>query len=337
MTGPWEVVAANSRARKSSVASKTHAAKLQTFYRKDQVFADDGGSISRSPEKPRLLLEYLEKQDLLRHLDISESWKPFEEEDFQIAHTDTYVRAMFSGKHPLCTSNGLGWSREFLRSVRFTNASLFHAVRHAVLHPETICFSPTSGFHHARPERGGGFCTFSGQVIASMRVFREFKLAGSYIDLDGHFGNSIEDSRNHVPDLDQAIPRGYNINPTGYHADYLKDLDRSLSNLKRAILEDRIHYVVFCHGADSHCMDDLGGQCTTTEWLECSRMVYEMIREVSIELGRPIPITLSLFGGYRSDDFQSVLSLHTGDLVVCLNTLCGHSLDFDVRVRRRNR
>ncbi|MEZ6120508.1 MAG: hypothetical protein R3C28_28575 [Pirellulaceae bacterium] len=39
-------------------------------------------------------------------------------------------------------------------------------------------------------------------------------------------------------------------------------------------MNDEIHYVVFCHGADSHQDDDLGGQCTTGEWLECSVMFY---------------------------------------------------------------
>ena len=109
--------------------------------------------------------------------------------------------------------------------MRYTNASLYHAIEHAVAHPEQVTFSPTSGFHHARPAAGSAFCTFSGQVIAAIKIFREHRLVGAYLDLDGHFGNSIEDSRTFVADLNQAIPPGCNINPDGDHADYLDSLN----------------------------------------------------------------------------------------------------------------
>ena len=82
--------------------------------------------------------------------------------------------------------------------MRYTNASLYHAIEHAVAHPEQVALSSTSGFHHARPTGGGGFCTFSGQVIAAVKIYREHRLVGAHVDLDGHFGNSIEDSQTSV-------------------------------------------------------------------------------------------------------------------------------------------
>ena len=127
-----------------------------------------------------------------------------------LAHT-----AFFAGGRPLCESNELTWSEQFADSVRYTNASLCHAIEHSIAHPEQLTFSPTSGFHHARPRGGGGFCTFSGQVIAAVKLFRKHHMVGAHIDLDGHFGNSIEDSRAFVAKLNQAIPPGCNINPAG--------------------------------------------------------------------------------------------------------------------------
>ena len=189
---------------------------IHVFYRPEQVLAvDSPENFSKSPQKPRLLLELLSGHGLDRHFVRHDDWPPFQREDFLLAHTAEYVDAFFAGWRLLCESNELTWSEQFADSVRYTNASLYHAIEHAVAHLEQITFSPTSGFHHARPTGGGGFCTFSGQVIAAIKLFREHRLVGAHIDLDGHFGNSIEDSREYVAELNQAIPPGCNINPNG--------------------------------------------------------------------------------------------------------------------------
>ena len=302
---------------------------IKIFYNRNQsVTKGISKSGSRSPEKPKLLLNYLEQKDLLRHFEINSDFLPFSVEDFLIAHTDEYVDAVFNGKFPLCASNALPWSKELAASLRWTNASLYNAIRNSIQNPEQISFSPTSGFHHAMPKGGSGFCTFSGQVIASVKIFRELGKRGAYLDLDGHFGNSIEDSRDFVKDFNEAIPIGFNINPEGHHGRYMKDLQFSLGKLGNAIYRGEIDYIVWCHGADSHEDDDLGSKCTTAEWIECSRLFYSWLKEVNGELKKPIPVSLSLFGGYRSDDYNSVLSLHTADLVMCLNTLCGRQINY---------
>jgi acetoin utilization deacetylase AcuC-like enzyme len=200
--------------------------------------------------------------------------------------------------------------------------------------PAFISFSPSSGFHHATPRAGSGFCTFSGQVIASVKLYRQWGLAGAYVDLDGHYGNSIEDSRPFVHELRYAVPPGCNINPAGKHAAYIKDLRDKLRWLQGLLLAERIHYVVYPHGTDSHEWDDLGGQVTTKEWMEASRLVYTMIRDVSQALGKPVPLILALFGGYREDHYDSVLSLHAADAALCLSILCDQPLSYEPEVKR---
>jgi acetoin utilization deacetylase AcuC-like enzyme len=304
---------------------------IHVFYRPEQVLAvDSAENFSKSPQKPRLLLEFLARHGLDRHFVRHDDWPPFQRQDFLLAHTPEYVDAFFAGRPPLCKSNGLAWSAQFADSVRYTNASLFHAIERAVAHPEQVTFSPTSGFHHARPAAGSGFCTFSGQVIAAVKIFRERRLVGAHLDLDGHFGNSIEDSRTFVADLNQAIPPGCNINPDGDHADYLDSLKQNLADLEGRLGCGEVHYVVFAHGADSHEDDDLGGQCTTEEWLEACSLVYGMLDRVGKQLGRPVPLTLALFGGYRSDNYEAVLRLHTADLIRCLQIIC-RSQDQDLQ------
>lgn len=308
--------------------------KIRLFYRPEMVLQEDAATnYSKSPLKPKLFVEFLRSRELFQYFDIISVWPPFAHSDFRIAHTKKYVEAFFKGIEPLASSNMLTWSRQLADSVRYTNASLYHALAAAVNDSRTVAFSPTSGFHHATPGSGDGFCTFSGQVIASAKIYREHKLSGAYIDLDGHHGNSIEDSRGFVTELDQAVPPGCNVNPKGVHGDYIKDLQHKLGWLRKLLLNKTIHYIVFAHGADSHEWDDLGKQCTTEEWLECSRLVYAMLDEVSRSLGRPVPLVLSLFGGYRRDHYASVLSLHAADAAICLRLLCGNRVVYKPEIK----
>lgn len=310
--------------------------KIKMFFNLNQVlYANIERSASKSPFKPLLLLNFLNGdcgQPLINYFNESWDFEPFVKDDFLIAHTSAYVNAVFEGEHPLCASNGIPWSDELVLSVTFTNANLYHSIREAVLHPEHISFSPVSGMHHARPSSGSGFCTFSGQVIASVKLYREMGKSGAWLDLDGHYGNSIEDTRHFVKDLDKAIPPGFNINPNGHGKGYIKSLKSHLRKLTDAILEGKIHYVVWCHGADSHEWDDLGGQVSTEEWIECSKIFYRWVKKMTKLRGKPLPVILTLFGGYRADHYDSVLSLHTADLVCCLNILCGENINYEAIV-----
>ena len=308
---------------------------IKTFYSDKQVLENGGSSnYSKSPKKPKLLLEYLKSRNLIENFELTDRFESYADEDFEIAHDPSYVEEFFSGKGR-CSSNALSWSPQFAESVRYTNASLYSAIKNAVTNPSEVSFSPTSGFHHARPSGGSGFCTFSGQVIASLKIYRELGLKGAYLDLDGHFGNSIEDSRYYCKDLNSAVPLDFNINPVGTDEDYLADLGRWLSRLKHAILVGKIDYVVWCHGADSHEHDQLGHQCSTEYWVGCSTLFWRWVKEIDQELGRPLPVACALFGGYRDDDYQSVLSLHTSDFVECFKELLGIDVKYTIEVQPR--
>lgn len=312
--------------------------RIRAFYRPQMVPADDTGTenYSKSPQKPVRMMAFLEKEDLLGDFLVDADWPPFAREDFLLAHTADYVDDFFAGKQPRCDSNWFHWTPSLAESVRWTNTSLYQAIRHALLHPQEVTLAPVSGFHHATPHGGNGFCTFSGQVIAAIRLWREHRCRTAFIDCDQHFGNSIEDSRFFAKDLAQAIPPGANLNPEGSHQAYLRDLRAQLKSLGERILQGEIDVVVFCHGADSHEWDDMGGQCTTEEWLEAGRIVYEWVRELDGRRGQLLPLALALFGGYRRDDFDSVLALHAADLVACLNILCGHQIPYAPRVKNRS-
>lgn len=299
--------------------------KILTFYNIKQVCFDGirEKSYSKSPLKPYLLLKKIKENGYGNLLKIKGDFQPFKKEDFHIAHTKKYVNNMFSGKGN-CNSNSVPWSRNLVESLTYTNSSLYNAIKHSIENPDTVCFSPTSGFHHAQPNNGSGFCSFSGQVIASMKIYEEKGLVGCYFDLDGHYGNSIEDSRKFVKNLNKAIPKICNVNPLGKEEEYIEDLNWYLYTIGEMIKNNEIHYIVWCHGADSHKDDDLGHQCSTKNWVKCSEIFYTWLKKLEQDLGREIPLTLALFGGYRKDSYDSVLNLHIKDLIRCSNILLGN-------------
>lgn len=295
--------------------------RIIAYYQSQMSATWNDKNFSKSPSKPGLFMGECLKSGLSSHIELVESFKPFKKSDFYLAHKEEYVNDFFEGKKPICESNGLKWSEPFAQSIKLTNASLYESILGSIANPENIYLSPTSGFHHAMPGMGRGFCTFSGQVIAALKIYNSYKLSGAFIDLDGHFGNSIEDSRVYCPNLNAAIPHEFNINPEGKHLKYLESLSDGLKTLEEALLKGEIHYVVYCHGADSHEDDDLGGQVNTKEWLYCTKLVTEMILKVNKKLSKRIPFTYCLFGGYRSDDYKAVIDLHCDDFNYCFTLL----------------
>lgn len=277
-------------------------------------------------------MEFLRNTPIWPHTELRDTFAPVTREGLLLAHQENYVDAFLQGDSYLAGSNGMKWSADFRDSVLFTNGSLLAAITNAVDNPSQISMAPASGFHHATPEEGSGYCTFSGQVIAALKLYRERGLVGAWVDLDQHDGNSIEDSRHFASDLDSAIPRDCNANPGGSHGVYLSNLATKLRIIEHKVISGDIHYVCFAHGADSHEWDDLGGRCSTQEWLQASEMVYEMLGRCVVALGRPVPVALALFGGYRDDHPQSVLGLHAMDMARCLGILCGVELDYAAEV-----
>jgi len=299
--------------------------KIKTFYTDKQVCFDSirESSFSQSPLKPYLLMEKINNGPYANMLDITDEFEPIKKEDYYIAHTKDYVNNVYN-KTGNYRSNGLPWSQNLVDSLPYTTGSLYAAKKHAILNPETVCFAPISGMHHAQPNSGSGFCTFSGQVVSAIKIYLEYGLSGAYFDLDGHFGNSIEDTREFNPLLNKAIPIGCNINPMGNDSNYMHNFELALNKLESKILNNEIHYVVFAHGADSHRDDDLGGQCGTEYWLLNSTVFSEWVNNISEKLGKPLPVILALFGGYRKDNYDIVLDLHTKSLLQCSNLICGN-------------
>ena len=65
------------------------------------------------------------------------------------------------------------------------------------------------------------------------------------------------------------------MNPRGYEEAYVSNFEQHLELIGEKIKRGQVHYVVFAHGADSHIDDDLGGSCSTKNWLKCAELFAE--------------------------------------------------------------
>lgn len=267
---------------------------------------------SKSPAKPGIFVQQLLQicPELANNI---QQFSPFNKEQFYQVHAKSWVNEIWAQKGGITWSD-IEWSPEWLQSLQWTNSSLYYAIRSSIL-TGTASIAPVSGMHHASYHKGSGFCTFAGQVLASVKIWQEFEKVGCYLDLDQHFGNSIEDCRPYVDGLNNAIPEWANWNPIGYNKQYVYNLESFLLKLEQKIYNNECHYLVWCHGADSHKSDDLGGRVDTNHWIQCSKIFFEWWSD----LKRKIPLTTCLFGGYRKNDYQSVINLHLADHIELLN------------------
>lgn len=114
---------------------------------------------------------------------------PIDESDLRCVHTAEYVAAVRTGEpRALAESQKFPWSPALFPSVKLTNGGVLAAARRAL--QDGISAAIASGFHHAGAERGEGFCTFNGLVVAAERLRAEGRVRRvAVVDCDLHYGN----------------------------------------------------------------------------------------------------------------------------------------------------
>lgn len=211
---------------------------------------------------------------------------PATREQFYKAHGKVYTNAVLTLK----TENGFGTrSADVARSLPYTSGSMIDAVKAAMANG-IGAVSPTSGFHHAGFDFGGGYCTFNGLMIA-VRNYRELNFG--IIDFDAHYGNGTDDIIQYF--------QMKNI----MHWTYGER--RSTFNMKRfAKVVERFRncdVVLYQAGADPHIDDPIGGYLTTDELKLRDLIVFRTLRSFGV------PVVWNLAGGYNTD-FSKVLEIH---------------------------
>lgn len=246
-------------------------------------------SMSPSAGKPRLFVEHLLETD--EDVEIVRP-EPVTMSDLFRAHDSKYVEGVLNG----AVRNGFGNnSMEIARSLRHTSGSMLTAARLALGGAHIVC-SPTSGFHHAGYDFGGGFCTFNGLMVALMALREEGLVQrAAIVDCDVHYGNGTEDIANRLKCREWLTTTGDSLQRESGRA-YLLALECMLNRIVRF----KPDIVLYQAGADAHEGDPQGGVLSTREMKERDEMVFNMLSQT--------PIAWNLAGGYQ--ELPVILGLH---------------------------
>jgi len=221
-------------------------------------------------------------------------------DELLLVHDADYVDAFCAGQLSKEHNQRIGfpWSQELVERTLRSAGGTIAAVR-AVLRgesPDAAAYL-AGGTHHARRDRGAGYCVFNDVAVGARIAQREFSIGRVLVvDTDVHQGDgtasifegddsvftfSIHGAQNFpsekaTSDLDIALPDG-----TTDEA-FLRELARGLdASFSRA----RPEFVLYLSGADALVGDRLGRLRVSKAGLqERDRMVLAACREAGVEV-----------------------------------------------------
>jgi len=269
---------------------------MKIFFRPEQVAATQ--SYSPSAGKPAMVIDDWNFSKLISANEI-QSFDPVTLDDMYRAHSRDYI----DGIMELRTPNGFeNFDESVAKSLPYTSGSMFAAAKHAATTGEISC-SPTSGFHHAGYDFGGGFCTVNGLMVAALKLLDEGVVRKvGILDCDYHYGNGTDHIINKLGLRDRVVNKTMGGMDFSYSSEFFPWLSRSIRELVDCDV------VLYQAGADAHENDPLGGFLTSKEMIVRDDIVFSRLRKVAWNLA----------GGYQRDDeggIRPVLQLHRGTLV----------------------
>ena len=229
-------------------------------------------------------------------------------------HSRKYVDAVATGEpRDAATSQGFDWDAGLWKAVCASNGGAVAAALAAL--KDGVAGSLSSGMHHARRDRGQGFCTFNGLVLAAEAALQCGARRVLILDLDAHCGGgtyaiTVGDSRIEHRDVSVSsfdsypTDRGWQrLQLISRAGDYLAAVQGALESLPEGI-----DLVVYNAGMDPYQGCSIGGlRGVTAEMLGLREaMVFDWARR------RKLPIAFVLAGGYTgtSLDRAQLVSLH---------------------------
>lgn len=274
-----------------------------------------------SAEKPKHAVEsWLAKFG--HRIDLNPS-KPATREQLYAAHSTQYVDDVLEGK----IANGFGTkSRAVVASLPYTSGSFLEAALEAWRNGK-VAVSPTSGFHHAGWDFGGGFCTFNGLMVATMEMSKLGIIGGGkkvgILDCDQHYGNGTDDIIHRLSLEDMVLHFTHGMPGYGYNDDAARLL-ATIPNVIQRFVREGAQVLLYQAGADPHAADPMGGLLSTDEMRERDRIVFKTCADLGL------PVAWNLAGGYQTvkghtgaDFMRPVLCLHDNTMEECLKVFGG--------------
>ena len=221
-------------------------------------------------------------------------------DELLLVHDEGYVDAFCAGQLSKEHNQRIGfpWSQELVERTLRSAGGTIAAVR-AVLRgesPDAAAYL-AGGTHHARRDRGAGYCVFNDVAVGARIAQREFSVGRVLVvDTDVHQGDgtasifegddsvftfSIHGAQNFpaekaTSDLDIALPDG--TTDEAFLRELARGLDASFSR-------SRPEFVLYLSGADALVGDRLGRLRVSKAGLqERDRMVLAACREAGVEV-----------------------------------------------------
>ena len=245
-------------------------------------------------------------------------------EELQLVHTADYLQGFAAGTLGVEAMRRIGfpWSRELVeRSMRSCGGTI--AAARVAMQRGHACYL-AGGTHHARADRGAGYCVYNDCAVAARVLQRETKVRRILIiDTDVHQGDGTaaifarDDSvftfsmhgeanfpaEKATSDLDLALPSG-----TG-DDEYLQVLQTGLT---QALQRSQPQFVFFLSGADAFVGDKLGRLSLSKHGL---RTRDELVLGELARLGLP---HVTVMGGGYGKDIADTVDVYEATVAVAL-------------------
>ena len=289
---------------------KAMAHKLGYFYHDDYMKYDFG----RTHPMNKIRIQML--KDLLTELDFfkNEKIKLFEPElcedkDILSVHKKDYFKKIIElsqiGKGFVDRKDTPAFKGMFEITKRAVGGTI-NAVDAIMNNELEHAWNPLGGFHHAKTDKGAGFCIFNDVAIAIKRLIDKYGLTRIlYLDIDAHHGDGVQEIFYDNPNVfkisihesgDTLFPysgfikedgekegKGYNVNiplPIG-------TFDEAYNNIIEKILPLIFEYynpqfVVFLAGTDAHHLDPLSHlSLTSVAYRKIAKIVHDLSHKFS--------------------------------------------------------
>jgi acetoin utilization deacetylase AcuC-like enzyme len=242
--------------------------------------------------------------------------EPLTGQQVATVHDPDYVRAVETGvPRELAESQGFTWDPGLWPMVLASNGGAVAAARAALAHG--VAGSLSSGLHHARRDRGAGYCTFNGLVLAAHAALAAGAGSVLILDLDAHCGGgtaSLLEGEPRVWQIDVSVNPYDDYAGSGRlwrelvreGADYLAAVRRGLDVAERSGL--RFGLCLYNAGMDPHEGCPEGGMAGITREMLAARerLVFDWCRS------RQVPLAFAMAGGYVGPrlDQRGLVELH---------------------------
>ncbi len=233
-------------------------------------------------------------------------------DDFRLVHSKNYVEKL---KDPIYLANILfldyvnPFDTDLIDFFKYVSGGTILAFLTAY-EKKTVCFNLGGGFHHAKRDKGEGFCPVNDVAIGIMKLFKKHgRKRVLIVDLDYHHGNGTAtifekdedvftfsihrdnwDSINKQNNMDILLPDGVG------DEEYLLQLRLYLPPVFERF---NPQFVVYIAGADVHKEDTFGTfNLSTKGVLERDKFVYKFVKLYNLPMG------VVAGGGYGKNSWQ---------------------------------